>query len=241
VIKSFTAGTILRYGTFIGYQEGREVSKPNPTIIQKGKIPMNNNKLSITCHPGADHAMGHSFANATVPGVISTNEVPVANTIIVPVEAADISDMDNSTSAAYKICFQKKIASETCNFVDYSKSVKELTDENNGELLASRYGNGKDVNKLYHSCQLCEECDCPESLVNVEYPKLCLFCAHFGYCHDDCLKEKELGVFEPCIDYDCRQFQTDECRSCAVIKDEPEFKFDLQTTSCDYNQSDFPL
>lgn len=182
---------------------------------------MNNNELSITCHHGADHAIGNSFAGSTEPGIaISTKEVFVADTIIVPEEAADISDMDNSSNAAYKTCLQKRIDDEIDILIDYSKAGKEISDENSGELLGSRYGNGENVNKGTDSCQFCEECDCPESPVNLKYPKLCGYCAHSGYCQDDCLKERVPGVLVPCTDYDCREFQTDECRLCAVFTDE---------------------
>lgn len=197
---------------------------------------MENKTLPITCHPGADHAMNHSFAESTIPGVISNNEVSDANTNIVPAVAAGISDMEYAKIARYKACLlQKGIDDENDILIDYSKSVKKLTDENSGELLASRYGNGKDVNKIFHSCQLCEECDCPESPVNLKYPKLCDYCAHYGYCQDDCLKERKPGVLVPCTDYDCRGFQTDECRLCAVFTNEVFVR-----TPCEETENDIP-
>jgi hypothetical protein len=202
---------------------------------------MNNNELSITCHHGADHAIGHSFAGSTEPGIaISTKEVFVADTIIVPAVAADISDMDNSTNAAYKTCLQKRVDGELDILIDHSNAGKELSDENSGELLASRYENCENINKSIDYCQSCDECDCPGSPVNLKYPKLCGYCAHSGYCQDDCLKEQVPGVFSPCTDDDCRQFRTDECRSCAVIKDELESKV-LLSTFCEETESDIPF
>jgi hypothetical protein len=201
---------------------------------------MNNNELSITCHPGADHAMGHSFADSTVPGiVISTEESPVANTNIGPAEAAGISDMEYAKIARYKVCLlQKGIDSEIDMLIDHSNAGKELSVENSEELLASRYGNSENINKGTDSCQFCDLCDCPESPVNLKYPKLCGYCAHSGYCQDDCSKERVLGILVPCTDYTCREFQTDECRLCAVFTDEPAFVF--QAYSCD-DDNDIPF